>query len=66
MNSIITPRLTKEEDYAAREWVRTSPACHYWLKQATHDVLQMDPVDAYKDVQLLFQICEAQLQRGRV
>jgi len=47
------PKFTVEQAQNAIEWIRTSDACSYWLKDALNGCLKRDPVDAWKDVSLL-------------
>lgn len=39
-------------------WIETSPAAHYTLKKALRDFSNMDPVDAFYDIKLLYKIFE--------
>jgi len=45
----------------AIKWIETSDACHYVLKEAWQNFKDKDPVDAYKNAQLLADICKARI-----
>lgn len=48
--------FSNEEAQEAANWIKTSPACSYWLKNAFASALERDPVDAWKDANLLARI----------
>lgn len=44
--------------------IMDDPTTSYWLRRALEDTKNRDPIDAYDDVSVLFEICKDRLTRA--
>ena len=54
--------MDKQTMRQAIEWIETSDACHFNLRNAWNEFKECDPVDALKDAELLYEVLKARLK----
>ena len=55
-------QLSKEKLKEAIDWIETSPACHFRLREAWNKFKDCDPVDVFEDSQILFGVLESRIR----